>query len=138
MIELAFRKLVLHFPSRLIDQPIVCNLVKKFDLIFNILRASITPREEGILVMQIEGEEQKLKEGIEYLENLGVKVQPLSQDITRNDDRCTQCGACVVICPAGALYLETSTRRVIFDQDKCIACELCIKACPPRAMEIHY
>lgn len=132
------KKIVLHFPHKLVDQPIVCKLVKDYDLEFNILKANVTPREEGILVLELKGEKKDYEKGIRYLKRVGVKIQPLSQDIIRNEKRCTHCGVCVPICPAGALAVEAATRKVLFDNNKCIACELCVKACPVQAMEVHF
>jgi ferredoxin len=135
---LVSRKVVLHFPRQLVDQPIVCNMVKKYDLEFNILRAKVTQDEEGLLVLGLRGAEGAVDEAMQYLSDLGVKVQALAQDIVLNEARCTNCGACVVICPTGALALDPATRQVNFYNEKCILCELCIKACPPRAMEVHF
>ena len=135
---MASSKIVLHFPRRLVDQPIIWTLVKRFDLEFNILKAYVTPREEGLMVLEVRGARENLDRGLAYLDEVGVKVQPLSQDIVRNEARCTHCGACVTVCPTAALALDRRTMRVNFDNDKCIACELCVKACPPRAMEVHF
>ena len=132
------KRIVLRFPQRLVDRPIVYRLIKDYDLAFNILKASITPDKEGLLVIELTGEQGNYDEGIRYLTKAGVKIQSLSQDVTRNEERCTHCGACVTICPAGAFELEPKTRRVKFRDDKCIACGLCIPACPPRAMEVHF
>jgi ferredoxin len=112
--------------------------VKDYDLDFNILKAYVTPREEGLVVLELSGQEANFNKGLEYLKKVGVKTQPLSQDVIRNDSRCTHCGACVTVCPSGALVLEPSTRKVHFYENKCIACELCVKACPTRAMEIRF
>ncbi len=130
------KRIVLKFPPKLVEQPIVYKLVKEYDLVFNILRARVTPKEEGELVIELQGKKQNYADGLKYLNSIGVTIQPLSQDITRDDQRCTHCGACVTICPTDALYLDKKTMNVIFDPEKCIACELCIKACPPRAMKI--
>ncbi len=132
------KRIVLKFPPKLVDQPIVYKLVKEYDLVFNILRAQVTPREEGELVIELQGKKQNYADGLKYLNTIGVTIQPLSQDITRDDQRCTHCGACVTICPSGALVLDPITRKVHFYDNKCIACELCVPACPPRAMEIHF
>lgn len=132
------KRVVLHFPHRLVDQPIVYKLIKDYDLIMNILKAYVTPREEGLMVLELSGEEKNYQEGIDYLQKVGVKIQPLSQDVRRNEQRCTHCGACVTICPTGALVSEPLTRRVNFYDTKCIACELCVKACPVGAMEVHF
>ncbi len=130
------KRIVLTFPHKLVDKPIVYKLVKDFDLVFNILQAKITPQEEGLLVLELTGTKEHYANGIKHLTELGVNIQPLSQDVTRDDDCCTHCGACITICPTEALYMDKNTMKVVFDSDKCIACELCVKACPPRAMVV--
>jgi ferredoxin len=135
---IASKKIVLHFPSRLVDQPIIYRLIKEYDLRFNILKASVIPDEEGLLVLELSGEQENYDRGIKYLTKAGVKIQSLSQDVLRSEDRCTHCGACITICPTSAFELDPSSRQVVFINEKCIACGLCIKACPPRAMELHF
>ena len=132
------KRIVLHFPRRLVERPIISRLVKDYDLEFNILKASVTPEEEGLMVLELKGEQKEYDKGINFLIKAGVKIQALSQDVTRNEERCTGCGVCVTICPTGAFELDSSTRIVNFLTEKCIACGLCIKACPPRAMELHF
>lgn len=131
------KRIVLHFPHRLVDRPIVYKLVKDYDLQFNILKAYVTPQEEGLMVLELTGEDENFNKGIEYLLSCGVKIQPLSQDVIRNELKCTDCGVCVPICPAGALVVDSITRKVHFYDNKCIACELCVKVCPTRAMEVR-
>lgn len=132
------KRIVLHFPRRLVDRPIVSRLVRDFNLDFNILKAAITPEEEGLMVLELTGEQNDYDNGIRYLTETGVRIQSLGQDVLRNEERCTHCGACVTICPAAAFELESATRRIIFRDEKCIACGICIMACPPRAMEVHF
>ena len=132
------KKIVLHFPRRLVDRPIVYRLVKDYNLQFNILKAFFTPEEEGLMVLELIGDIKDYDRGIKYLVDSGLKIQSLSQDVSRNEEKCTHCGACITICPANAFELEPSTRRVKFIEEKCLACEICIKACPPRAMELHF
>ena len=132
------KRIVLHFPRRVVDRPIVSRLVRDFNLDFNILKASISPEAEGLLVLELSGSQADYDKGIKYLTETGVRIQSLSQDVIRNEDRCTSCGACVTICPAGAFELDAATRQVNFNNDKCIACGICITACPPRAMEVHF
>jgi len=132
------KRIVLHFPKRLVERPIVSRLVKEYNLDFNILKASVTPDEEGLMVLELNGKQADYDRGIRYLAETGVRIQSLSQDVTRNEERCTHCGACVTICPTGAFELDFATRRVDFNGEKCLACGLCIMACPPRAMELHF
>ena len=133
-----FKRIVLHFPADLVSNPIISELVKKYDLECNILKADITPRQIGILVLGLKGDNDNYKHAIEYLKSLKVSVQLLSQDITRNKDRCIECGACVTICPCDALTRVPLTGEVRFDKEACIGCELCIPACPMKAMEVHF
>ena len=132
------KRIVLHFPHRMVDQPIVYKLVKDYNLKFNILKAYVTPQEEGLMVLELSGEKAEFNRGIEYLVSCGVKIQPFSHDVIRNEAKCTDCGVCVPICPTGVLAVDPITRKVHFYDNKCIACELCVKVCPTRAMEIHF
>ena len=130
------KKVVLRFPNRLVDKPIIYRLVKDYDLQFNILRASITPKEEGLLVLELSGKKKNYDDAARFLTGAGVDLQLLAQDVSRKEDRCTHCGACVTVCPVGAFSVDPVTRKVAFHDSKCIACELCIRSCPVRAMEV--
>lgn len=128
-------RLVLRFPPLLVDQPVVYRLVKDYNLIFNILRADITPDSEGLMVLEIEGDEKDFKQGLNYLEEKGVKVQPLSQDVVMREELCTHCGACIAHCPTSALFFDEE-RKVVFAPERCVACEICVEICPYKAMEV--
>ncbi|MDD5455202.1 MAG: 4Fe-4S binding protein [Candidatus Ratteibacteria bacterium] len=130
------RRLVLTFPASLVGEPITYKLVKDYDIVLNILKAQVTPEEEGKLVVDLQGTESNLKNAITYLKNLGVTVQPLKKDVRMNKDKCTHCTVCVTVCPTKALTVDRKTMNVQFIPEKCIACELCIPACPYNAMEI--
>ncbi len=135
---MATRRVVFHYPKQMIDVPVVSRLIRDFDLEFNILRANITPDAEGIMVLGLEGSEENLRKGLAWVEKQGVTVQPLEKDVVRIEDKCTECGACLTICPTQALYRDVPTQRVYFDPDRCIACELCVPVCPPRAMAVAF
>ncbi|MFH1361282.1 MAG: NIL domain-containing protein [bacterium] len=136
---MAAKKIVLTFPKEKIDKPIVYKLIKDFHLSFNIMKASITPDQEGHMVIELDGEKGEIDKGLKYLKDGGVKVEPLSKEIKVDWEKCNQCGVCVGICPTGALYVkDRHSMEVAFDAEKCIACELCIRPCPPRAIEVHF
>lgn len=127
---------VLKFPKEVIDQPIISNLVKKYDLEFNILRATILLQQEGVMVLEFIGHKANVKKGIAYLNEMGVSVKSMAGNIRRDDEKCYQCGACTGVCPTGALSLHRPDMAVLFDEEKCTACGLCVSVCPARAMEV--
>ena len=129
--------LILRFPKTEVEKPIVCNLARNFDLVFNILNAGILPRKEGFMVLELSGVRKNFREGVQYLKSQGIDVQNASHEVKRDDEVCTQCGACTAVCPTEALFIKRPEMTVEFDQKKCSVCELCIRACPPRAMTVR-
>lgn len=131
-------RIVLHFSKKLVDKPIVYKLVKDFNLTFNILKAEVNPDEEGLMIVELSGDEKEYKKGVEYLKKNGVTVQPLSQDISMDRERCVDCTLCIPICPTQALVKNPDTDEVEFVKEKCIACGICLKVCPYKAMKIVF
>jgi len=127
---------VLKFPKETIDQPIICKLVKKYGVEFNILRADINLQQEGLMVLELMGHKTKVDQGIKYLKDVGVKVERVAAGIRRDDEKCFQCGACTGICPTGALSIHRPDMAVLFDLDKCTGCGLCVAVCPVKAMAV--
>ncbi len=132
------RMLVLRFSKEIVDKPIITNLVRDHNLTFNILKAQIFPRKEGMLVMELRGEKDDFEKGFRYLEEMGVCVEPVGQGIRRDDERCFQCGSCTAVCPTGALHINRPRMEVEFESERCSACELCVKTCPVRAMIVTF
>lgn len=128
------QKLVLRFPSTVVEQPVIYHLVKDYNLMVNILRADINPRKEGRLMLELSGTESDYRKALDWLQERGLQIMNLKQQIIWNKDSCTHCGACSVICPSGALVLSRPEMTVHFDEEKCVVCELCLRACPARAM----
>jgi ferredoxin len=131
------KMIILHFPRQALEKPLVCNLARDFDLTFTILNATINPKKEGMMVLELSGTPQHFKAGVQYLKDHGVEVESVGGQIRRVTEICTHCGSCTAVCPTGALSVKTPEMEVVFDQDKCSVCKLCITACPPRAMVLR-
>jgi len=132
----ASKKIVLHFGKDISDKPIIYHLAKDYGLVFNIIKANVNPNKEGMVVLELAGEEYD--QGLDFLKSQGVRVQPLAEEVFRNEAKCTDCGACTAICPTGALYLERPSMEVRFDSDNCVLCQICLKVCPVKAMEVKF
>ena len=132
------KRLVLKFPRRLVDEPVVSSMVRAYSLEFNILKAQVSPGAEGLLVLELAGEQSDFDAAVAWLEGRGVAVESLAADLKRDEDRCLQCGACVGLCPTGALSRDPATQIVSFDAEKCAACELCVRGCPAGAMHLSF
>ena len=74
------RRVHLTFTGKLVEEPILWQLSQTFDLIFNIRQADFT---EGIgwIMAELEGDPQRLENGIKWLEDRGVQVAPIEQDV---------------------------------------------------------
>ncbi len=131
-------RIVCFFSEAQSEQPIIYRLVKDHDLIINILKADINPRKEGYLVVELAGKKKNYNAGIAFLKDVGVRVEPLSQTIVWQPEKCTQCGACTSFCPTNALQMDRSTMEVSFDNTKCVVCEMCLDCCPTRAVVVHF
>ena len=132
------RRLILRFPADLTGQPIVYRLAKDWGLEFNILKASINPEKEGLMLIEIKGEEPSIMEGIGYLSKKGVIIEPFGQKVLFKQERCIHCGLCVGLCPSSAFSMDPTTYHVSFQKELCLACGLCFKACPVKAMEVTF
>ncbi len=127
--------MILNFPSDLARKALVCQLARKYDLIFNILSARISNKREGYMVLEISSVSRAaFNKGINFLKEQGVLVSSPEHRIYKDEEICTHCGACTAVCPTEALYIKRPEMEVIFDQTKCSLCELCVVTCPSRAM----
>ncbi|MFH1854052.1 MAG: NIL domain-containing protein [Candidatus Omnitrophota bacterium] len=75
-------KLIVHliYPQKLIKEPVIYTMAKKYDVIPNIRRAKVT-EEIGEMTLELNGTKENLEAGRKYLEKSGVKVEPVVGDI---------------------------------------------------------
>ncbi|HAM51079.1 MAG TPA: ferredoxin [Nitrospiraceae bacterium] len=70
----------LTFPQHLIKEPVIFAMAKKFDVMPNIRRARVT-ETVGEMVLELEGSDENLGKGIQYLKEQGVDVELVEGDI---------------------------------------------------------
>jgi ABC-type methionine transport system ATPase subunit len=75
------KRIKLTFPQELIKEPVIFTRAKQFDVMPNIRRAKVT-ETVGEVVLELEGAEKSLEDGIAYLKERGVKIEPVEGDIT--------------------------------------------------------
>ncbi len=74
------KRIKLTFPQDLIKEPVIYTMARKFDVMPNIRRAKVT-ESVGEVVLELEGEEKNLADGIAYLKERGVKVDAAEGDV---------------------------------------------------------
>jgi L-aspartate semialdehyde sulfurtransferase ferredoxin len=68
------------FPPEQIKEPIIYEVGKRFDLITNIRRADVTA-EIAWAVLELDGEKTDLEQGIRWVEERGIRVDPVEDTI---------------------------------------------------------
>ncbi len=66
------------FPKELIKEPIIYNLGQQFKVVTNIRRADVT-ESKGWIILDLEGEEKEIEDGIAWAISKGVRVEPISE-----------------------------------------------------------
>ena len=77
---MAKRQIMFTFPEELIKEPIIYNLSQQFRVVTNIRRADIS-ESKGWVVLELEGEEKDIEQGIAWVISKGVRVDPVTGDI---------------------------------------------------------
>lgn len=70
----------LTFPHERITEPVVCEVAKQFDVTFSIRRANVSA-EAGWMDLQVEGSDAEIERAVQYLQERGVRVDPIEGDI---------------------------------------------------------
>ena len=75
---MAKRSVVFTYPEEMVKEPVIHNLGEWFKIITNIRRAEVTEYRAWV-VMDLEGEERDIDEGISWAASQGIKVDLLSE-----------------------------------------------------------
>jgi len=73
------RRVMLTFPEELLKEPIIYNLGQQFKVVINIQLAEVS-ESKGWIVLELEGEEKEIEDGITWMTSRGVRVDPVAGD----------------------------------------------------------
>ena len=74
------RRVMFTFPEELVREPIIYNLSHQFRVVTNIRRADVS-ENKGWVVLELEGDERDIEQGIAWVTSKGVRVEPVIGDI---------------------------------------------------------
>jgi len=73
-------KLYLTYPKKLVREPLIWQVTRDFDLVFNIRSASVS-EEIGIIAIELDGAEDAIEAAIAWLREQGVTVEPIEKNV---------------------------------------------------------
>ncbi len=74
------KRIKFTFPQELITEPVIYQLAQKFKIVTNIRRADV--REDmGWVVLELDGDENEINNGLEWVASTGVRVDPVVGDV---------------------------------------------------------
>ena len=77
---MAKKRVKFTFPTHRITSPVIYDLGHRYKLITNVRRADV--RENmGWVILELEGNEEEIDNGIRWVESLDVRVDPVSGDV---------------------------------------------------------
>ena len=129
------QKYMLKFEGNGITESVSYILVSQFNVAPSILQAKLNDNG-GVMILSLNGKESDIKAALVKLKEMGIKVRKLAKHITRDQDKCIDCGSCISVCPSEALYIDKETWKVELAADKCVACASCLTACPTHAVKL--
>lgn len=124
-------KYVLTYAADTVSEPLLWKLVKDYDLKVNILRASISPGQEGNLLVEFDvDDEGRLARAVSWIESTGVTCVSVSKRLSWKEEACVDCGSCTGVCFSGAIAMDRATWKLAVTPEACVACGSCVTACP--------
>lgn len=126
-------RVLLRFPEKIVDQPIIAQVLLQHQITLNIIAAHVDFHGGSVLV---EIPKEHVEKAVNAFKERGVIVS-FPKLIEVDQDRCLSCGACYSLCPVGAISIGEEY-SISFDMEKCIGspCGLCVDACPARVIKL--
>jgi hypothetical protein len=74
------RRIYLTYPTKLVTEPIVCEMYDAIGVRFNLRTASVND-EIGIIGMELEGEPERVDAAMAFFRARGVRVEAIELDV---------------------------------------------------------
>lgn len=125
-------KLKCRFTPEIIRQPILADTILETGVRIDIERATVDATS-GEIVINVP--DQGCRSVVDYLRKHNVDVTKLGETITKDEEGCIHCGACVSVCPVDA-HAYQHDWSVRLDRSACVRCGSCITACPVSVLRL--
>ena len=77
---MAKQRVKFTFQESLVKQPVIYELGRKFKLVTHSRRADVD-EDVGWVVLELDGDEEEIQSGLEWVSSTGVRVDPLGGDV---------------------------------------------------------
>jgi ferredoxin len=124
-------KIVLKFPQKIMQDPLLADVVLETGVRINIDRAFV---DASIGEIVIDVPDERVEEVAEAFRRRGTDVNEMDTPILFDEAECVQCGACVSVCPVG-VFTHDKERQISIDLKRCVLCKACIVMCPHGALK---
>jgi ABC-type methionine transport system ATPase subunit len=77
---MAKKRVMFTFPPDKVTEPVIYHLGQQFRVVTNIRRADVT-EDRGWVVLEVEGKDDDIEKGLEWVSSKGVRVDPVGGDV---------------------------------------------------------
>ncbi len=74
------KRIKFTFPQDMVKRPVIYELSKNYQIVTNIRRADVRD-DMGWVVLELEGQEDVITEGLKWVVSTGVRVDPIAGDV---------------------------------------------------------
>ncbi len=125
-------KLYCRFSPQVIRAPILADAILETGVRIDIERARVDATS-GEIVINVPDE--GCRSVVDYLQRHQVDVTRLGEAISKDEENCVHCGACISVCPVDA-HAYQHDWSVRLDAAACVQCGACITACPVSVLRL--
>ena len=73
-------KFYLTYPKKLVKEPLIYQMSRKFELVFNVRSASVS-EEIGIIALELDGRPETIEAAVDWFRERGVTVEPIEKNV---------------------------------------------------------